>query len=209
MRLLIVAATGKEIEPFVNSFPAADILITGVGVPATIYSLQKKIHQYQFDHIIQAGIAGCFVGDFLPGQVVFVNQDRFADLGMEEEGRFSTIFEMGFGSENESPFNKGWLLNNDPYLLKSSLPKVKALTVNKVTDDPAQTRQLINKFDPQVETMEGAAFHYVCLQEKIPFLQIRGISNYVGERDRKKWKIPEAIERLNVELGILVDQLMS
>ena len=186
-----------------------DKLITGVGVPATIYGLQKKLQQNQYDLAIQAGIVGSFGNEFLQGQVVLVQQDRFGDLGKEEEGCFSTIFEMGLENEDEYPYNKGWLLNHNPYLLISSLPKVKALTVNKVTDDPAPTRQLINKFDPQVESMEGAAFHYVCLQEKLPFLQIRGISNYVGERDRKKWRIPEAIEQLNTELSILVDQLMG
>jgi futalosine hydrolase len=42
--------------------------------------------------------------------------------------------------------------------------------------------------------MEGAALHLVCLENKIPFLQIRGISNWVGERDKSQWKIPEAAE---------------
>ncbi len=48
--------------------------------------------------------------------------------------------------------------------------------------------------------MEGAALHYVCLQEQIPFVQIRSVSNYVGERDKTKWKMKEAIENLNTEL---------
>jgi futalosine hydrolase len=42
--------------------------------------------------------------------------------------------------------------------------------------------------------MEGAALHMVCLENKIPFLQIRGISNWIGERDKSKWKIAEASE---------------
>ncbi len=52
------------------------------------------------------------------------------------------------------------------------------------------------KYNAHLETMEGAAFHYVCLQKEIPFLQIRGISNYVGERDKSKWKMEEAIDNL-------------
>jgi futalosine hydrolase len=31
--------------------------------------------------------------------------------------------------------------------------------------------------------MEGAALHFVCLQEDISFIQLRAISNFVGERD--------------------------
>ncbi len=52
--------------------------------------------------------------------------------------------------------------------------------------------------------MEGAAFHYVCLQEEVKFLQLRSISNAVGERDKKQWKMKEAIISLNIELDKLV-----
>jgi futalosine hydrolase len=57
-----------------------------------------------------------------------------------------------------------------------------------------------NKFNPVTESMEGAALHYVCLMENIPFSQLRGISNYIGERNKKKWKMKEAILKLNDEL---------
>ncbi|MCH5683849.1 hypothetical protein LWM68_06005 [Niabella sp. W65] len=42
--------------------------------------------------------------------------------------------------------------------------------------------------------------------EKIPFLQIRGISNYVGERDKRKWNFKDAIDNLNNELVRIVEQ---
>jgi futalosine hydrolase len=45
--------------------------------------------------------------------------------------------------------------------------------------------------------MEGAALHYACILEGVPFIQIRGISNKVGERDKTKWKIPAAIQSSN------------
>jgi len=54
--------------------------------------------------------------------------------------------------------------------------------------------------------MEGAAFFYVCLQEKAPFIQIRSISNYVGEQDKSKWEISLAVKNLNnVLLDILAE----
>ena len=55
--------------------------------------------------------------------------------------------------------------------------------------------------------MEGAAFHYVCLQQKIKFLQLRSISNRVGERDKTKWAMKEAIANLNIELKKLVKNI--
>ena len=41
----------------------------------------------------------------------------------------------------------------------------------------------------------------------IPFLQMRSISNKVGERDKNKWKIKEAVENLNIELIKLIQTL--
>ncbi|HMQ88955.1 MAG TPA: hypothetical protein PKB07_15270, partial [Flavilitoribacter sp.] len=55
-----------------------------------------------------------------------------------------------------------------------------------------------------IETMEGAAFFYVCLMESVPFLAIRSISNYVEARNREAWDIPGAIRALNdVVKGLL------
>jgi futalosine hydrolase len=57
--------------------------------------------------------------------------------------------------------------------------------------------------------MEGAALHYVALCEKIPFLQLRAVSNYVGERDKNKWALREAIANLNMELQRILIKLFT
>ncbi len=43
--------------------------------------------------------------------------------------------------------------------------------------------------------------------EKIPFLQIRSVSNYIGERNKKKWNMKESIINLNNELTSLLYKL--
>ena len=68
-------------------------------------------------------------------------------------------------------------------------------------------KKLFEKFNADIESMEGAAFHYVCLLRKANFVQIRSISNIVGERDKTKWKMKEAIASLNNELEKLIQQL--
>ncbi len=209
MQILVIAATAQEIEPFTSANNHVDVLITGVGVPSTIYHLQKRIHQMDYDFIIQAGIAGSFNNDIELGNVVLVQQDCFADLGIEEQENYNPIFNMGFADKDEFPFKNGWLVNSNEALLKTNLPKVKAVTVNKVSDSALQKQQFINNFNAAIESMEGAALHYVCLQEAIPFLQIRSISNYVGERDKTKWKIKDAIENLNKELARLINGLTN
>ena len=207
MQILVIAATAPEIEPFTDANAGVDVLITGVGVPATIYHLQKRILQMDYDLIIQAGIAGCFHNNVLLGNVVLVKQDCFADLGFEEKENYTPVFNTPFADKDEFPFNNGWLINLNTHFQKTALSAVKAITVNKISDSALQRNQFANNFNAAIETMEGAALHYVCLQEKIPFLQLRSISNYVGERDKTKWKMKEAIENLNNELQILINGL--
>lgn len=209
MQILVIAATAPEIEPFTTANSQVDVLITGVGTPSTIYHLQKRIQQVDYDCIIQAGIAGSFNNEIELGKVVVVQQDCFADLGIEEKGIYTPIFNTGFADKHEFPFTDGWLLNPNETLSKIKLPKVKAITVNKISDNELQKQQFISNFNAAIESMEGAALHYVCLQEKIPFLQIRSISNLVGERDKTKWKIKQAVQNLNHELAILINQLTN
>ena len=208
MQILLIAATEKEIEPFTATNPKTDVLITGVGVPNTIYHLQKRLHQIDYDLIIQAGIAGTFNRNILLGQTVFVKQDCFADLGTEEKEMYTPIFETGLVDKNEFPFSNGWLVNTSAYLQTTGLSLAKAITVNKISDSALQNQQFIKQFNPEIETMEGAALHYVCLQENIPFIQLRTVSNFVGDRDKTKWKMKEAIENLNSELTTLINRLM-
>jgi futalosine hydrolase len=207
MNLLIVAATEFEVGPFIQHKNQADVLITGVGAPATIYHLTKKLITNNYHLAIQAGIAGTFADDFTLGNVVAVKEDTFADLGIEENGEMKTLFKMGFYEKNQFPFTNEWLVNSNPVLEELNLPWVKAVTVNKVSDNPFHNRLTRENFGADVESMEGAAFHYVCLQQKINFLQLRGISNQVGERDKSKWKMKDAIENLNNELLKIVDNL--
>ncbi len=207
MQILLTAATPNEIELFINMYGNIDILITGVGVPSTIYNLQKRLQETEYDFVIQAGIAGAFTEELNLAETVLVKQDSFGDLGTEEKNIFTPCIVSGLINPNEFPFADGWLLNSAGIPKNSVLKAVKAVTVNKVSDSSIQKQQLINSFSPHIESMEGAALHYICLQEEIPFVQIRAVSNYVGERDKSKWKIHEAFENLNTELSILINQL--
>jgi futalosine hydrolase len=200
MEILIVAATSMEIAPLMKLKLPVDILITGVGVPAAIYQLQKKLQNHQYKLVIQAGIAGIFSKELALGDVVIVERDCFADIGIKENGIFSSIFENKLADENLFPYQNGWLVNSNINKEKISVPFVSGVTINTVSDNLTQKKMLTKKYNAQIESMEGAAFHYVCLQEKISFVQMRSISNEVGERDKTKWAMKAAIKNLNKEL---------
>ena len=207
MKILVVAATELEIAPFIKAHGNTEILITGVGIPGTVYHLTKKLLQERYDVVIQAGIAGSFSKKIKKGEVVVAEQDTFGDIGVEENKKFKTVFDLGLDNENKFPFKNGWLVNDSELLQSTGLKKVRAITINKINDSNKQTKYVKKYFDAAIESMEGAAFHFVCLQQHIPFIQIRSISNSVGERDKTKWDMKNAIENLNFELKKLVDSI--
>lgn len=207
MKILVVAATEFEIEPFIHEKNNVDILITGVGIPATVFHLTKKLLENKYDLAIQAGIAGTFNNQIKKANVVMVSEDAFADIGIDEKQNFTTLFENDFINENDFPYKNGWLKNRSSFLLNNPLPKVRGITINTITDNEKRIKTIIDKFNPAIESMEGAAFHYVCLLQNIRFLQIRSISNKVGERDKSKWKLKESIENLNKKLLKIIKNL--
>jgi futalosine hydrolase len=207
MKVLVVSATEFEIGPFLKENKGIDVVVTGIGITSATYNLTRKLLQNKYDLVIQAGIAGSYNNKFQNTNVVLVGKDTFGDCGIVEKGNFKTLFESGLMQENDFPFKNGWLMNNSNYISFSKLPIAKGITVNRITDDSAVIRKMAEKFDADVESMEGAALHYVCLQQQQSFLQLRGISNAVGERNKEKWATGEAITNLNKELKILIQNL--
>lgn len=215
MHILLVAATSFEIQPITdylqsNILPQhrVEVLITGVGMLQTGYVLTRRLCTSRFDLLLQAGIGGSFSRSLSPGQVVLVEREVIGDLGVEEQGRFRDVVDMGFAGADVLPYRGGWLVNSGidrwGWL---GLPLVAGNTINEVTTRPARIADLEQKYGVHVESMEGAAFHYVALQEGIPFLQLRAVSNYVGERDKSKWRLQEAIAALNEQLKIIIEGL--
>lgn len=208
MVTLVVSATSFEIAPFLkflrdgkhNLSQDIDVLITGVGLVSSTYSLIKQIHTKRPSFILQAGIAGCFDKNFPLSSVVAVKQDTVADLGVMEKQTWQSLFDLGFLRSNQFPWKRNWLINKSEQLNACKLPKVKAITVNEISTSKKKIDAFRDAFDPVAESLEGAALHYVALMENIPFLQIRSFSNYIGERNKKNWELNKSIRNLNQEL---------
>ncbi|RYU87866.1 futalosine hydrolase [Mucilaginibacter terrigena] len=220
MRVLFVAATGMEVGRFVldfgfrvmdaekkNVYTIPDeknsvshtLLITGVGMVATAYSLGKELATNQYDLAINFGIAGSFDRSIELGDVVEIIHDNIAELGAEDNDSFLPVSVLGFGesefkaTQTVSSIFKGAKTSS---LLKN-LKQVRSITVNTVHGEPESINRVQKRLNPQLESMEGAAFFYVCHHAGIPCVQIRAVSNYVEKRDKDNWKIGLAVKNLN------------
>ncbi len=188
---------------------SVEVLITGVGLMASTYAITKASLTQHPDLIIQAGIAGTLQPDQQLAEVVVVKHETIGDLGVLEEASFQSLFALKLLSPNVIPWKDGCLTNEDELLHAIGLKIVNGVTVNEISTDENTINYYRHQLKAEIETMEGAALHYVGLSEKIAFLQIRSLSNFIGERDKTKWEIKKSITNLNRELQRLLTKHFS
>lgn len=210
MRVLVVAATESEVRSLKSEVGSRksdsrlktqdsglktldlELLITGVGMVATAFSLGRHLAANQYDLALNLGIAGSFDRGVVLGDVVEITEDTFAELGAEDGAEFIPIDKLGFGTGTYRPSAK-----LSDFAGSDKLKTASAITVNTVNGNEASIERIIRRLNPQTESMEGAAFFYACNQMNLPCLQIRAVSNYVEKRNRDNWKIGPAIKNLN------------
>ncbi|MGB8490634.1 MAG: futalosine hydrolase [Bacteroidales bacterium] len=216
LRVLIVTATPEEADAFnrivgLKYSPEGvtyrnctiALLVTGVGAAATAWSLTKwfSVNEHP-DVAINIGIAGSFRDDICTGDVVMPVSDCFADAGIETSRGFLTLAESGLEALQGSLFAGGLITSENRFTDAGGriVRKVNAITVNTVTGTADSIKRLTDKFNPDIETMEGATFFYICSREEVPFISMRAVSNIIEPRKRDKWNISLAIGKLSEKL---------
>jgi futalosine hydrolase len=209
MRILIVAATEMEITPLISALHRRSdlgprttrythaghdvvVLTTGVGMVATAAWCSSVMSGEPFDLALNFGICGSFDRALAPGRVVHVVADRLAELGAEDGDAFLDIHDL------ELPGDQEFTNDNPPPIEPlARLTSVSGITVNTVHGSERSIAAVTARCAAQVESMEGAAFMFACLMHRLPFAQVRGVSNAVERRNRGAWKMREAIANLN------------
>lgn len=228
MKILLVAASNSEVKllrdklTFVSKIYHnlynyrlgtldIDLLVTGHGSVFMAHYLTKVLHTFSYDLAINLGIAGSFDYFLELGFVVNVVQEQFADLGFEEKDAFFTLGEKELLNEDSFPFTGELMrsLGNFEIDVVESLIPVKAITVNTLHSNQENIRKIKTRFKCEIETMSGAAFFYVCLMEKVPFLQIRAVSYFIEIRKVDNWNLPLAISNLTATVLEILEELRA
>jgi futalosine hydrolase len=214
VRILLVSATAAEIGPvtaglrrsggveelmtYISNSHEVDVLVTGVGMVATATWCSLVLSRGRYDMALNVGVCGSFDRSLTPGTVVHVVTDRLSELGAEDGDAFLSIHQLHLLDENEPPYVAGRLVNPAPPVSATlaALPAVNGITVSTVHGCEQSIARVTERLAPQVESMEGAAFMYVCLIFGQQFAQVRAVSNIVERRNRDGWKLPEAIANL-------------
>jgi futalosine hydrolase len=171
----------------------------GVGPAAAAASTATLIalaaaggHPYQ--SIVNLGIGGGFALRAEIGDVLLGTRSVAADLGADSPDGFVSVADLGFGRVTH---------DTDPDLLArltAVLPAARAgaiLTVSTVTGTTGRAARLAATHPDAVgEAMEGTGVAAAADLHRLPFAEVRTVSNMIGPRDRDAWRIKEALAAL-------------
>jgi len=220
MKILLISATYKEVEAVVATLETrkcleknffrgfvgrslVDVLITGIGAVATTEVLTQRIVNSNYDIALNAGICGSFNKDLKIGTVVNIISEIWGDLGVEDHENFLDLFDLKMIIAGDKLFTDSKMINQgSPYSgYLDHLKQVNGITVNKSHGNAASIEKCIQKYNPDVESMESAAIFSLCISKGINFQCLRSISNFVEPRNRANWEIEKAIQNLTKEIN--------
>ena len=171
----------------------------GIAKVNTAAGLALALHTLNPDRVIQFGIGGAFRESGLHiGQVAVATQETHMDTGVGLEDTWQDMRTVGFsllgGYYNTLPVDRELTAEVSSVTGALSHPFG---TSETITGSESHATTLHKRFGVAVESMEGAAAAQVCAAFGVPFAELRGISNIVGERDKTKWDIRSAVEAVN------------
>ena len=209
MVISICAATKLELEPIKKRLlnepltsHEVHFFVTGVGMLQSCFHIQQHQINTKPELIILLGIAGSFNKDLTLGSAVIIEKEYLGSMGVQENNGnhkgWQDIFDLGLQDPDQSPFKAKALenpwINNWPWIKEAKIPLVRSITIDEISSSKKRISQLAQHYQPALESMEGASLHYCCLNYQTAFIQIRGISNFVGERDKSNWQIGPALK---------------
>jgi len=165
--------------------------------------------------VMQVGIAGGFETEDgsgpIPGDVVLATEEVFADAGSSSPDGWLSADDLGLSDDSSGgcrsmvrfPLDRelvrraeAVLVSQDDFCGADGRSKVlsgRCLTSSRVTGMAEEAATLYGRWGALAESMEGAAAAQICSLYEVPFLELRGISNRITDRDRSSWRVGEAI----------------
>lgn len=204
MRVLIVVATAAEAERL-QDLPAR-VVVSGVGPVAAALAAWRSLSSHAvgapYDLLVSAGIGGAYPSSGLSaGDLAVSSQIIQADLGAQDGPDFLDLGQLGLSvfpnrqsnSPQSSAVFPAWA-GAEALAVRSGAAYGPMLTLNTVTGTKARAEELERRYvGALTEGMEGAGVAHAALLAGLPALELRGVSNPVGPRDRTAWQIPAAL----------------
>ena len=193
-----------------------DLMITGPGVFNAAHALTVYLEQSSCALILQTGIAGVFRETGLNiGDVAIATEEHYIHTGIATDSfandplPFDLIDSFPLSREGRYPFDPNRIETCYERLFRElakngiRVAQGPFITVSTLTASFRQASLLYAAFSPVMEAMEGAACAHIAKLYKIPMVEIRAASNFVGERDKGKWDMEKAADHLAMVCALI------
>jgi len=180
--------------------------LCGVGAAAATLATTHFIRQFQPSRVVLVGIAGAFAQSGLePDQVVQAHKETFSDLGYHDEHTYYNLDQLKLAVLPSQPQALGC-----SYPLSLLDPGEQAwsfITNSLITNSEVTAGRLWHTYGAALENMEGAAVAMACAFHRVTCHEVRAVSNRVGPRNPKLWRVKESLEALSLWLSKRTDLL--
>lgn len=210
-----ISAAGKIIFKGKLSDQNVVLMNTGIGKVNSAHSSTLILENYPVKCMINSGVGGAYPNSGLKiGDIAIALKEIYGDDGVITPTGWKDLKEIGIpllqiGMRryfNEFPLNQAARVpvnSGKGFHIKRGV----FVTVSSVTGTHQRALELENRFNAICENMEGAAIAHICATYKVPLLEIRGISNMAGMRDKRRWNLRLASENCQQAVLEIIPQL--
>lgn len=192
--LRTVRTTPVQVGPYpATATELGDVVVSGIGPAAAAACTATALALGTYDVAVSLGICGAFRGTAELGDLVLATELVAADLGAGSPGGFLGMGQLGWAED---------LVAVDPALLTAAVARLgevvtgPVLTVSTVTGTRARADELAGRHGPVAEAMEGWGVVEGARPSGVPVLEVRAVSNLVGDRDTTTWDLALAFDTL-------------
>lgn len=179
--------------------------LTGIGKVNAAIVTTHLIERLKPTLLVNTGCGGAYAGSGLAvGDLAVATAEIYGDEGVLTVNGWHNLEIIGIPSverkgnrySNEFPLSMEQAAKVFRFATSLGLPlkRGKFVTVSTCSGTSVRGRELESLFGGICENMEGAAIAHTALLFDTQFLEVRGISNMVVDRDISKWDIPRAVE---------------
>jgi futalosine hydrolase len=193
-----VAASPLPLGPYGGCrTAAADVLVSGIGPAAAAAATATALALGEYGVALSLGIAGAFRGTAEVGDTLVATELVAADLGADSPTGFLGLGALGWQDDT---------VPVDADLLRVVLSRLgdavtgPLVTVSTVTGTRARADELAARHGAVGEAMEGWGVLVAATAHQVPVLEVRTVSNLIGDRDPSSWDVPVAFAAL-AEVG--------
>lgn len=175
------------------------LLLTGVGAVRASAAASAVLAVEPFARILNFGVGGAYPNSGLNvGDLTLASSECDPQTGILTPEGFRDLGGLGFPLAPKFP-NRLDIQNEWSDMLAARLPEaglVGVASVHCCSGTDALAAEMEARSDAHVEAMEGFAIACAARKAGVPFAELRAISNFTGDRDRQRWNLDLACDRL-------------